>query len=148
MHTHQVLLFAYFYREICLYLSSTLLKNRGYLNRLKSTKRKQADPSVGEAAGELVLGDPSLLTRRGDLLDLARSRVYQEGYNFIKGKSRSKRFASPPQEIPKPTRAKISAEVREKKISALKEDIASFDEQLLFVTTNCVKRSQKKFSLL
>ena len=90
------------------------VKKQRLLEQAKIYKKEASRPlsryfkQINEAAGELVLGDPSLLTRRGDLLDLSRSRVYQEGYNFVKGKSRSKRFASPPQEIPKPTRAKIS----------------------------------------
>jgi len=87
---------------------------------------------INEAAGELALQDPSLLVRRGDLLELARTKVNRDGYSFVKGKSRSKRFASPPDETPKPTRPKVSAQVRQTRISSLKEDIASIDQQLYF----------------
>ena len=80
----------------------------------------------------LPFQDPSLLARRGDLLELARSKVHQDGYNFVKGKSRSKRFASPTQELPKPTCAKISSHVRQARISSLKEDIANIEQQLVF----------------
>ena len=67
-----------------------------------------------------------------DVVNLARDKVHQQGYNFAKGKSRSKRFASPPQDTPKPTRTKISSDVRQKRISALREDMANIDKQLTF----------------
>ena len=88
--------------------------------------------AINEVSGELALRDPSLLTRRGDLLNLARVEVQQKGYSYIKGKSRSKRLMSPPGDTPIPTRAKISAEVRQKRIAALKEDIASLEKQIHF----------------
>lgn len=39
---------------------------------------------------------------------------------------------SPPFETLKPTRSKVSAEVRQKRISAIEEDIANLDKQLHF----------------
>ena len=62
--------------------------------------------------------NPSLLGRRGDLLDLARVEVQEKGYNYVKGKSRSKRPMSPPTETPRRVRSKISAEVRQKRMLA------------------------------
>lgn len=88
--------------------------------------------AINEASCELAIQDPSLLTRRGDLLNRARLAVQQKGYNYVKGKSRSKRFASPPSETPLPRRSKISAEVRQKRISALEEDIANLEQQIHF----------------
>ena len=70
-----------------------------------------------------------MLGRRGDLLNLAR--VQQSVYDYVKGKSRSKRLLSSSLETPKPNRLKICAEIRQKRISAL-EDIASLDKQLHF----------------
>ena len=67
------------------------------------------------------------------LLELTQKRVYQKGYSFVKGKSRSKRFASPPlEEPPKPRCAKVCAEVRQKRISALEEEITNLEKQLHF----------------
>ena len=86
---------------------------------------------VNEEAGMFALSDPSLLCRRGHLLAQARSKVAEKGYTFVKGKSRSKRLASP-DNAPRATRAKISADIRGKRILALEEDIANIDEQLLF----------------
>ena len=77
--------------------------------------KDQQNPSVITAGrlmrllGKLALQDPSLITRRGDLLELARSKVHENGYSFVKGKSRSKRFAAPTEESPMTTRAKISS---------------------------------------
>ena len=76
--------------------------------------------------------DPSLLTRRGDLFDLARVEVQHKGYSFVKGKSRSKRLLPPSTDAPPPTRSKISAEVRQKRIAALEEDISGIDRQIHF----------------
>ena len=76
--------------------------------------------------------DPSLLGRRGDLLDLARVEVQEKGYNYVKGKSRSKRLMSPPTETPRRVRSKISAEVRQKRMLALEEDVSNLDKQLHF----------------
>ena len=87
---------------------------------------------INEVAGELAVKDPSLLSRRGDLLDLSRTEVQRRGYKYVKGKSRSKRFMSPPLENPKATRSKVSAEVRQQRIRSLEEDIANIDKQLHF----------------
>ena len=87
---------------------------------------------INEVAGELAVQDPSLLSRRGNLLDLARVEVQQRGYNYVKGKSRSKRFMSPPLKAPKPTRSKVSAEIRQQRILALEEDIVNITKQLHF----------------
>ena len=71
-------------------------------------------------------------SRRGDLLGLSRTEVQQRGYKYVKGKSHSKRFMSPPLETPKATRSKVSAEVRQQRIRSLEEDIANIDKQLHF----------------
>ena len=77
------------------------------------------------------MSNPSLLCRRGELLELAREKVMEGGYDFVKGKSRSKRLASP-DDTPRPSRVKINAELRQKRISALEEDIANLDQQIGF----------------
>ena len=56
--------------------------------------------------------------------------VVESGYAFKKGKSRSWKFSSP-EPIEKPTRVKVNADVRRKRMRAL-EDITSLDEQLKF----------------
>ncbi len=107
------------------------------LEKAKIYKKETTRPltkyqkEVNEEAGMLALDNPALLCRRGDLLELAREKVVEKGYTFVKGKSRSKRLVSP-DETPRPTRAKISAEVRLKRISALEVDIANLNEQTRF----------------
>ena len=96
-------------------------------SRPLTTYQKQ----MNEEAGHLALSDPSLPCQRGELLERARGNVVEKGYSFVKGKSRSKRLASP-EESPRPCCAKISADIRQKRISALEEDIKNLDQQLLF----------------
>lgn len=93
----------------------------------------QYQKQVNEEAIHLALNDPSLLNRRGELMKLAQSQVYQKGYQFLKGKSRSKRFASPTLEgSERPKRGKVSAEIRQKRIAALEEEIENVTQQLHF----------------
>ena len=87
---------------------------------------------INEEAGGVVLKNPTLLCNRGELPELARAKVYDNGYNFVKGKSRAKRLASPDEETSKVSRIKISAELRQKRIRALEEDIANLDQQISF----------------
>ncbi len=107
------------------------------LEKAKIYKRETTRPltnyqkQINEEAGMLALSNPVLLCRRGDLLEQAREKVVEKGYSFVKGKSRSKRLTSP-DETPRLTRTKISAEVRQKRISALEADIANLDEQTRF----------------
>lgn len=79
----------------------------------------------------LALEDPTLLCRRGELLDLAREKVVESGYAFVKGKSRSKKLSVPDTPV-RSVRKKISTEVRLKRIKSLKEEIANLDEQIKF----------------
>lgn len=116
----------------------TIAERENLLEQAKIYEKTSTQPlsnyrkQINEAAGNLALQDPSLLARRGDFLELARSKVHHDGYNFVKGKSRSKRFASPTQDLTKPTRAKISSYVRQARVSSLKEDIANIEQQLVF----------------
>ena len=50
---------------------------------------------INAEAGSLAVADPSLLCKRGELLDRAREVVVENGYAFVKGKPRSKRLSSP-----------------------------------------------------
>ena len=61
--------------------------------------------AINDEAGEPVWEDPALLSRWGELQDLALLELQQKGYKFVKGKSRSKRLMSPPIETPKSTRS-------------------------------------------
>ncbi len=86
---------------------------------------------INYEAGMLALDNPALLARRGNLLELAREKVVDSGYTFVKGKSRSNKLGVPDVST-RQTRTKVSAELRHKRIGALEEGIANFDEQLRF----------------
>lgn len=108
-----------------------LLEQAKIYGKQSTQPRSNYSKRIDEAAGELALRDPSLLMRHGNLLELACTKVHQDGYSFVKGKSRLKRFATP-DEAHKPTRLKISAQIRQIRISSLKEDISSIEQRLHF----------------
>ena len=86
---------------------------------------------INVEAGKLPLAALSLLGKRGRLLEEARIKVVEKGYAFVKGISRSKRLCTT-DDTAAPTREKITADVRAKRIAALEEDIANIDQQLKF----------------
>lgn len=94
---------------------------------MKITKYQQ---QVNEAAVQLALQTPSLLTSRQVLLNEARKKVNNDGYVYKKGKSRSKQFSEPGEFVTK--RMKTSEDFRVKRISALEEDIKDFNDRLSF----------------
>ena len=91
---------------------------------------------LNEEAGVLVMADPSLLTipgGRGELLKLARSAVHSSGYVYKKGKSRSRLFEGPDVETSNTRKhVKISAEMRQRRIKVLEEDIESLNKQMSY----------------
>ena len=70
---------------------------------------------MNAAAVELCLRDVSLLNKRGELLELARKRVADEGYIFKKGRSRSKLYGDSEAETT-PKRPKYDKEMREERL--------------------------------
>lgn len=92
---------------------------------------------INEAAILLCLQTPSLLSKRGELLIQARQKVEDDGYNFVKGKSRSKRSTSTCSDesssstVSLPTkRIKIDEESRKRRINELMEDLRDIDDQM------------------
>lgn len=86
--------------------------------------------AMNKAAQALCLEQPSLLRKRQTLMDLARDRVIADGFQFVKGKSRSKKSES--EEEPAPKRQKLSQEIRDRKMKELEQDIADLNERLGF----------------
>ena len=87
--------------------------------------------SVNEAAAKLALAEPSLISSRQTLLDHARDLVRESGYEFKKGKSRSKKLIANT-EITKPKRPKSSEALRIKRIKELEDDFTDFKDRLQF----------------
>lgn len=87
---------------------------------------------VNDASIELCLKNPSLLfLKRGNLLNMAKDKVHEDGYNYKKGKSRSmKHSALSDESVPK--RSKIDSIERQRRMNELHEDIADVDTQIGF----------------
>lgn len=84
---------------------------------------------INEEAGILALQNPSLLTTRGVLLEQARERVVEAGYEFKKGKSRSKKYKDVNET---PTRKYTSKVIRERRLEEINEEISQLDKQISF----------------
>lgn len=91
-------------REARIYVKEPLSDYRQQLNRL---------------AGEICLRDPSLLTRKGELVKLAQKALNEEGYQYKKGRSRSKVFGSDSDAAPK--RPKLSEDYRQRRLQQIQE---------------------------
>ena len=89
---------------------------------------------VNDAAQELCLKSPALIAKKGVLLNMAQEKVRNSGYQFKKGKSRSKKAAS---QAPLPKRTKITPDLRAQRISYLQEDIKDINDQLSFKQKRC-----------
>ncbi len=62
-------------------------KAKVYTN-VKKRPLSSFQQAVNKAAGNICLKDPIMLTKKGNLLTLARQQVYESGFQFKKGKSR------------------------------------------------------------
>lgn len=90
--------------------------------------------AVNDATYQLCLENPNLLLeKKGDLLEMARQRVHEDGYCYKKGHSRSRllepQLCSPASQ---PKRKKVNAEIRQKKITSISEQISDFNRQISF----------------
>ena len=87
---------------------------------------------INDIAGELCARNPALLTQRGLLLEEARKCLDRSGYQYKKGKSRSKHFGSGSSTDELPTRPKIDKEVRDIRIRQIKEQLSALKDQIHF----------------
>ena len=78
---------------------------------------------INDVAGELCIQNPALLTQRGLLLEEVRKCLDKSGYQYKKGKCRSKHFGSgsSTDELSPPTRPKIDKELRDMSKSKKKQ---------------------------
>lgn len=72
-----------------------------------------------------------MLRRRGELLILAKQRVHDSGYNYRKGRSRSKSYGSV-EESTHPKRIKTTADERYERIRSLKEEVKDLKERVSY----------------
>ena len=88
---------------------------------------------MNDAAGDICVQNPIMLSVRGEFLELARKRVNDSGYEYKKGKSRSKRFGSASSvEASTPKRPKLDQEFRTKRIQQIKEEVKTINTQVSF----------------
>lgn len=87
---------------------------------------------MNEASQKLCMANPSYLTKRKDA---ARTKILNDGFQFVKGKSRSKKQSGKSDDggecAPK-RRKYISQEVREERLKNIKDDVKDLNEQIYF----------------
>ena len=77
---------------------------------------------MNQAAQELCLRNPVLLHKRKLLIDAARDKIIEQGFQFVKEKSCSKKCASSSDDTPAPKRRKSSQDIRDKRMKEIEED--------------------------
>ena len=85
---------------------------------------------MNEAALALCMGTPSLTLNRGELLEKAREKVDNDGFNYKNGKSRSKKFGAASTGDGKVKRPKLDSGERRSLIEETKESIKEQSEKL------------------
>lgn len=85
---------------------------------------------VNKCAQDIAARDPSLLVKRGKLLEVAQSAVYNSGYCFKQGYSRSKRFLDDTREAVK--RPKINKEICERQIQNIEGELTDLRQRISF----------------
>ena len=85
---------------------------------------------MNEAAFAFCVGTPSLTLNRGELLEKAREKVDNDGFNYKKGKSRSKKFGAASTGDSKVKRPKLESGERRSLIEETKESIKEQSEKL------------------
>ena len=115
--------------------SDFLNKSKIFGSGKQLTKYQEA---INEASYSLCKNDGSLLMNKGKLLQLAREKVHNDGYNYAKRVSRSQVFGTTEK---KAKRAYVRQEVREARIIELSEGISSQVETIKFLQQQKVKYS-------
>lgn len=73
-----------------------------------------------------------ILSSIGDLLNKAKEKVMLDGYQYVKGKSRSKSASETESEGPSKKRAKTNSEERSREINLLEENLKTSTNRLSF----------------
>ena len=86
---------------------------------------------MNEAAQELCLANPGLLQNRKLQLDAAREKIIDQGFQFAKGKSRSRKGANC-EDKPTPKRRKCSQTIRDQRLKDIEEDCQDLSDRISF----------------
>ena len=108
------------------------IHNRAKIYTSSDDKLTEYQKQVNQASIDLCAKNPALLMgKKGDLMKMAQEKVHSDGYNYKKGKSRSKRTSS--SSMPDSTkRTKIDTQEREARISDILEQISDIDKRIAF----------------
>ena len=87
---------------------------------------------MNEAAQELCIQNPGLITKRKQLIEAARSKVIEDGFQFVKGKSRSKKGVDTTSIAEPKPRQKTSQELRERRLKEIEEDLKDLADCIRF----------------
>ena len=83
---------------------------------------------MNEAAQQLCLANPALIKKRSFLMDEARAKIIKDGFQFVKGKSRSTRGEEPV--VAK--RQYHNQGMREQRLRSIEEDCQDLADRILF----------------
>lgn len=97
----------------------------------KETNRplNKCQEKLNAASQQLCLRNPGLLRQRQFMIDAAREKVIA-GFQFVKGKSRSKKGLK--DEEPARKRPKLSQSLRENRIKEIEEDLGDVNDRIGF----------------
>ena len=87
---------------------------------------------MNQAAGEICVKKPGMLRKQSALIEAARTKIIDEGFQFVKGHSRSKRSTTEDESDCKPKRLKLTKDVREKRMKDIEEDKSDIKERISF----------------
>lgn len=103
--------------------------------------------AINKAAQSLCVHQPSLLRNRQALIERARDKLFADVFQFVKGKSRSKKF-SDSDEPPKKKRPKLNQEIRDKKVGELQQERIDFKEKRITENLNIQKCDEIKEEIM
>lgn len=100
------------------------------VSRDPNVKLSRYQVAINKASAELARRDASLLTDNGKRLEMAREKIHNEGYDYRKKSSRSKKFSGSQQEK---KRKYIKEDIRQARAAELSSDIKSLQESITFL---------------
>jgi hypothetical protein len=88
--------------------------------------------SINDAAQLLCLQNPTLLNKKSLLMAEARKKIIDEGFQFAKGKSRSKFLMDADEQQPPTKRRKLSKDMRQQRMKDIDEDCQDLTERIAY----------------
>ena len=129
--------------EVTVDADEILKKSRIYGNPGASEELTSYQSAINKAAYEICTTNPTLIDKKGDLLQAARRKVNADGYQYAKRSSRSKLFGTQATATNSNTAKKprLSTDVRSSRILECQDDLNNINLQLKYA-----ERAQEKFA--